>query len=65
MIVELEVRDNIPYLKVGSEDCRPKVASNTHSIPCAVNALDVPEVDSGVETHSEPVATAVDTDGSA
>jgi hypothetical protein len=37
MIVELEVRDNIPYLQAGSKDAAPKLAVATQSVPCAAS----------------------------
>ena len=64
-IVELRVRDNIPYLMGGSDDCQPKDADTTQSIPFAVGPLDVPEVVDEVDPLSEPAAAEVDTDDSA
>ncbi len=63
-IVELRVRDNIPYLMTGNEDCQPKDADNTQSIPCAVSPLAFPGVDDAAPP-GEPEAAEVDTDDSA
>ena len=35
MIVELIVRDNIPYLRPGKSECIPQIPSSAHQVPCA------------------------------
>ena len=65
MIVELEVRDNIPCLKGGSSDCQPKVASDMQPIPVAVHSRDDSGEEIDVDPLCEPVAAEVDTDDSA
>jgi hypothetical protein len=65
MIVELEIRGNIPYLKGGSELCQPKEASDTQHVPVAVHSHSVPGEEVVGDPPSVPEAVEVDADDSA
>jgi hypothetical protein len=55
-IVHLEVKDDIPYILVGSEECAPQDAAGTRRVPCA----SVEEVVSEDETSGNVAVGGVD-----
>jgi hypothetical protein len=56
-IVHLEVKDDIPYIRVGSAECAPQDAAGTRRVPCAAS---VEELDSEDETSGNIAAGGVD-----
>jgi hypothetical protein len=56
-IVHLEVKDDIPYIRVGSEECAPQDAAGTRRVPCAAS---IEEVVSEDETSGNVAAGGVD-----
>ena len=56
-IVHLEVKDDIPYIHVGSAECAPQDATGTRRVPCAAS---IEEVSSEDETSGNAAAGGVD-----
>ena len=58
-IVHLEVKDDIPYIRVGSAECAPQDAAGTRRVPCAASVEESPSDD---ETSGNVAAGGVDED---
>ena len=66
-IVHLEVKDDIPYIRVGSAECAPQDAAGTRRVPCAASVEEIPSEDEasgnvaagGVDDEEEEVPDAV------